>query len=166
MEIISNLLKNNVNVFFKDYYLNFFRLFFFLIISIINIIYDLKRKKVFSILLIISSCLSLSFLLFYDCRIFINCFAGCIVIIIVFLLIFFISKEGIGLGDMFYLAFFSSLYGYFFSFISFLLSFWIAALVLIIPYLIKKIDKKTKIPFVPFLFMGCVFSIIIGFVLS
>ncbi len=82
------------------------------------------------------------------------------------MLIFFISREGIGLGDMFFLAFFSSLYGYFFSIITFLLSFWFAFLIMIFPYLLKKIDKKTKIPFIPFLFIGSILAIIIGYIMS
>ncbi|HOV13005.1 MAG TPA: prepilin peptidase, partial [Spirochaetota bacterium] len=71
---------------------------------------------------------------------------------IIFMIILFISKGGIGQGDMFYLCFFASMFGYIISFIAFLLSFWIATIILIIPYLLKKIDKKTKIPFLPFIF--------------
>lgn len=65
---------------------------------------------------------------------------------------------------MFYLGFFSVTFGYFFSVIAFILSFWIATVILIIPYITKKLDRQTKIPFIPFLFMGSILSISIGFI--
>jgi leader peptidase (prepilin peptidase) / N-methyltransferase len=76
------------------------------------------------------------------------------------LAVFFLSKQGIGLGDMFYLAFFASLYGYALAVYAFILSFWIATAVLIIPYLKGKIDKKKKLPFSPFIFAGCIISVL------
>ena len=137
-----------------------------MIISILNILLDIRYKKVFSSMLIFSTLLSLVFDFFYNKTIFINCIIGCFFIITIFLVIYFISKGGIGLGDMLYLVFFSSLYGYFFSIMAFLLSFWSAAVILLIPYLLKKIDKKTRIPLVPFLFFGCTVSILIGFIVK
>ena len=120
----------------------------------------------YSLLLFFVSIASLVFWFFYNRNIFFICFFGYIGTIIIFLLIFIISREGIGLGAMFFVGFFASLYGYYFSVIAFLISFWFASLVLIIPYCLKKIDKKTKIPLIPFLFIGCFITIIIGFVVS
>lgn len=109
------------------------------------------------------SALSIILIAFYDINIFINCLAGYIIIGLLFTAIYFISKEGIGLGDMFYMGFFASIYGVFFSVISFFVSFWIASLVLIIPFLLKKIDSETKIPIIPFLFSGCLITISLSY---
>lgn len=112
---------------------------------------------------IITSIVVLIFLLFYNLNMFLNCIIGCAGVGAVFLIIFFISKGGIGLGDMFYLIFFSSLFGYVFAAMAFLLSFWSAALVIIIPLFLKRINKQTKIPMMPFLFVGCVFALLVGY---
>lgn len=130
--------------------------------SIINIISDIKFKKVYSINLIITSMLGLTSWYLYNKILLINCLIGYFLISMIFLIIFFISRQGIGLGDLFYLAFFASLYGYFFSILAFLFSFWIATLILIIPYFLKRINLKTKISFVPFMFTGCLIALCIG----
>jgi len=66
---------------------------------------------------------------------------------------------------MFYIGFFASLYGAIFSVISFFISFWIASLVLIVPFLFKKINIDTKIPLIPFLFSGCMITIISSYLI-
>ena len=162
--IIIDIFKKNAEIFFRLNFVTLVALLFFLVVSILNIINDLKNKKVFSIFLFFSSLAFLAFWGFYDINIFWVCLIGYVGVIVVFLCIFFISKEGIGLGDMLYLGFFASLYGYFFSIIAFFLSFWIATAILIIPFFLKKIDKKTKIPFIPFLFIGCFITILTGFI--
>ncbi len=161
-----NLIYQHLNLFCTLNPLGIFKIFFYLIISLINIINDIKNRSVFSILLVILTIADLIFWIFTNHRIFLICLFGCIGTLIIFFIIFFISGQGIGLGDMFYFIFFASLYGYLFSIIAFLLSFWIAALILIIPYALKYINKTTKIPLIPFLFTGCSLSILIGYILK
>jgi|GEM_PF-4697873 len=117
-------------------------------------------------MILILSLLCLFIYVFIDIKIFINCLIGFIGVYFVFLLIFFISKGGIGLGDMFYLGLFASCFGYLFTITAFVLSFWIATIVLIFPFIIGRIDKKTKIPFIPFLFIGCFISICTGIIIN
>jgi leader peptidase (prepilin peptidase)/N-methyltransferase len=115
---------------------------------------DIGKREIPSILLIILSAIALIVEFFLNKTAFFYCLYGIIFSAAIFFAIYLISKRGIGFGDMFYLIFYSALYGVFFTVNAFLYSFWLGALVLMIPLLLKKIDRKTRIPFVPFLFSG------------
>jgi leader peptidase (prepilin peptidase) / N-methyltransferase len=166
MEILENLFEINKKL-FLDPGINFIiRMIIFVLISICCVISDIKKGELPSIILIILSVVLLIFELFVDRNVFFNILTGAVMSSVLFGIIIFFSKGGIGLGDMFYQIFFASLFGCFFAAAGFLFSFWIATLVLIIPFLLKKIDAKKRIPFIPFMFAGFVSVILAGLVIK
>ncbi len=162
---IIEIIKQNAAIIPGFGTVNFLRITFFLAVSIFVVIEDIRHKKVTSVVLIASTAASLIFWLFINRLFMLYCLVGISGTICVFLLIYFLSGRGIGLGDMFYLCFFAGLFGHIFVIIAFLAGFWTGFIVLIVPYLLKIIDNKTKIPFIPFLFFGCSISIVLYFIL-
>lgn len=160
MIILYDEFINNIETFLSLNFFFYLRMTFFLIISVINIITDIRQKKVFPFLLIIFSVLFVISWFFIKPPAVINVLIGIFIIIIIYLSIYFLTKGKTGLGDMIYFVFFSSMFGCFFSLIAFVLSYWIASAVLIIPLLLKKINMKSRIPFIPFLFSGCAIVLI------
>lgn len=159
--MIEELIKQNKQLFLTFNYILLVKIALFITVSIPNIITDIKSKSVSSMLFIILTVLSLLYQLIFSKDTFFHSLIGVILIVTTFLIILLVSKGGLGLGDMFYLGFFASMFGFIISLVAFLLSFWIATLILIIPYLTKKIGSKTKIPLLPFIFAGCICGIVI-----
>ncbi|MCG8571100.1 MAG: hypothetical protein MJB14_13280 [Spirochaetes bacterium] len=102
--------------------------------------------------------------LYFDVTAFISCAIGSLFIILVFFLILLWKKNSIGWGDGVFFIFIASLFGGFFLILTFLLSFWLASLILVFFLSIKKISTKTKIPFVPFIVLGTMVTLFIGFI--
>lgn len=159
--MIEDLITSNRELFLSFNRIFFIKVFIFVTVSVINSIKDMKSRNVTSLMFIILTLISLICQLFFSFNTFFSSLIGVIVTLIVFLIIYFLSKGGIGQGDMFYLTFFASMFGYLITIIAFLLSFWIAAIVLIIPYFMGKIKRNTLIPFLPFMFVGCLSSLLI-----
>ena len=159
--MIEELISQNKRLFLNLDVIFIVKAVLFGITSIVNIIKDLKERTVTSSIFIILTIFSLLCQLFFIRNTFFLSFIAVLLILIIFSIIFILSKGGIGFGDMFYLGFFASMFGYFITIFAFLFSFWIATIVLIIPYLLRKIDKKTKIPFIPFIFAGCTGAILL-----
>lgn len=158
---LIEIIKENLTFYTNFSLANIFFLATFVIISFFTVVNDIKKHEVNPIILICSSVIMLVINFFLDKQIFILSLFSSISFSMIFLTIYFISKEGIGLGDMLYFAFYSSIYGPLFSVITFFLSFWLATIILL-PFLIsKKVNKKTKIAFTPFIFISGLISILL-----
>jgi len=152
--MLNDFFIENKTLFFLYSRFFFVKIIIFISISIPNIISDIKNKEVNSLLLAIISSILTIISFFYNIKAFYYLLIGFFLIFIIFMFIYFVSSGGIGLGDMFYLFFINSIVGIFFTTIIFILTFWIATLILI-PFLItRKLDKKSKIPLIPFFFIG------------
>lgn len=88
---------------------------------------------------------------------------GCVVSLLVMLLISMISKQGIGYGDVklyacigFYLGLLDTYYVLFYAV-------FLAALYAVYVLLVKRGDRKTKIPFGPFTYFGFVLVYVLSF---
>ena len=162
--MIKNLIEFHEIIFISPDIFTLIRIVFFITVSLYSMITDVKKKEVNGIVLLVLTIVFCISWLFIDLRAFIYSLSGAAGIACIFLFISFVSQGGIGLGDMLYLTFYSSLFGVIFTLFSFLFSFWIATLVLIIPYKMNKLDKNTRIPFVPFLFTGSVMSLLLIFI--
>lgn len=151
------------------------KLTIFIIISIINTVKDIKEREVYPALLIPAALLALLANFFIDKKLFFSALAGTVVIVALFLTIYFISalllkkrgiEDGIGLGDMLYLAFYAALFGHIAAIAAFLFSFWLATLTLILPYLLGKIERDYPVPFVPFIFAGSLLNLLLAYLLK
>ncbi len=163
--MIDLILKKEVMLFFNINLLFFIKSFVFLLFSFYFIISDLKKYEVNSRLLILLTIIVLIFNIALNKKIFFYSILGLCVVYSLFLLIYFLSRGGIGSGDMFYMGYFSTLFGFIFSIFALILSFWLATIILIIPFIQKKVNSKTRIPMIPFLFLGNVLTVIIAFII-
>jgi leader peptidase (prepilin peptidase) / N-methyltransferase len=166
MDVILEIFKSNSKLYLIPDVISISRFLLFVIVSIFCIVSDIKKKEISSLVLIILTILSLIFDFIYNKTIFLYCLYGILFSVIVFTLIYLISKKGIGLGDMFYLSFFAGLYGYILTITAFITGFWAGTIILIIPLIKGKITRKTEIPFIPFLFTGGMIAISLTFFLT
>lgn len=90
------------------------------------------------------------------------CIRGVIGLIpgVVCILISYISKEQIGYGDGCVILLIGFLAGYEMAIICFASALFLLSIVAAILLVIKKVTKKTRVAFVPFLFIGYIYSII------
>jgi len=124
-----------------------------IIISIYLVYYDIRYKKVPNIINLLLLVLIIIGKLYNQQPLLPALFSG-IAAFVVFILIYTVSKGGIGMGDCKYTAIIAFQFGYYFWLQSIVIC-SIAALSISVPLLIlKKIDKKTRIPFIPFLTFG------------
>ncbi len=79
---------------------------------------------------------------------------------VVCILISYISKEQIGYGDGCVMLLIGILAGYRIVFISFVLALFLLSIVATVLLVIKKATRKTRVPFVPYLFIGYICSIL------
>ena len=96
-------------------------------------------------------------------RLFINNFLGGIFLFLIFILVRIISHNGLGLGDIHYSFFcglISGIPGFIFSALS---SSMIGIIVFLLIKIFSKNNKimKTKIPFIPVMFIGTIISLLI-----
>lgn len=164
MFFIYNLFLKNCNNFLTINLFFGIRAVFFLIISLINIICDIKHKKVYPLILIIFSAIFIISWVFIKPELILNIISAVLFSFFIYILIYLLSQGRTGLGDMLYLVFYASLFGAFFTVTAFLFSYWIASIILIAPLILKKINMKSRIPFIPFLFTGGLLSISYGII--
>lgn len=127
-----------------------------LLISLYLVIYDIKFKKVpnYINLLLLSLIILNKLNLNEDL---VKPILGGLLAFNTFYLIYLVTKGGIGIGDCKYTALIAVHFGYYFWIKSIFISSIIALFVTTTLYIRKKIDKKTKIPFIPFLVLGWIF---------
>jgi hypothetical protein len=162
MVFIYDELNKNIFLFLKNDYFTLVRIIF-LFISVLNVLKDIKKKEVYPVLLIVFSVILLVFNVMIKPAVFLNILAGYMIFIIIFIILYIATKGNTGLGDLLYIIFFISGFGYFLGLTAFIISYWIATLVLFIPVILKKVNLKSEIPFIPFLFAGSLFSVCYGY---
>ena len=154
------LIRQQEAVFLQHNLFLYIRLAVFILFSCYSVYTDARKQEIPALPWIIIAAAATVSWIFIDLQALVYSLAGIAGLVAIFLLIYYLSgKKGIGLGDMVYLAAFSAMFGYLFSIFAFLFSFWSAALILALPLLLKKIDRQTRVPFVPFLFLGCLLSL-------
>lgn len=129
-------------------------------VSIYLVYYDLKYKRVpnlinlfLFILVVISKII--------DGDIYPALLSG-IVAFFTFLIINIITKGKMGIGDTKYTSIIAIYFGYEFWLYSIIYCSIYAIVISISLYLLKKIQRDTKIPFIPFLFLGWITQLILS----
>ena len=132
------------------------------IISIYLVFYDIRYKKVPNkIILLLFFIISFN-ILNNNGNLYYSLINGTLAFITFYLINAF-SKGGLGIGDCKYAAIISMFFGYYFWLQSVMISSIIAIIISLILLKLKRINVKTKIPFIPFLVLGWVLNKIIFF---
>jgi prepilin signal peptidase PulO-like enzyme (type II secretory pathway) len=139
---------------------------FFSIILVLTFI-DIGYQVIPNNLLIIASIPVLIYILTYDLNNWIDHAFGGIVLVLIFLLIGYLGKlaykvESLGMGDIKYAGLIGLLLGLKLGILSFVLSFFLAALVVLFMAITKKVRRKQKLAFGPFLSLGCFIALFWG----
>ena len=119
---------------------------------------DLKKKEISGKLLILRALLG-SVIQLFERSISLGSWAGGIFLGLSLLFLGFVSRESIGYGDGWLVLVMGMSLGFLSSFLSFLLGLGISALVSGWLLMFKKVKRKYRIPFAPFLFLGCLICI-------
>ena len=91
-----------------------------------------------------------------------DCFIGAAACFIILLFISFVSRGGIGMGDVKLMALTALTAGAYGAFNTLLFGLLACALFAVAALLFGKKNMKDKVPFVPFLYIGFVISIVLG----
>lgn len=122
--------------------------------------YDIRYKRVPN-LIVLSLFITLLTLKIFLGEPLISAFISGSAAFITFLLIHIFSGKKLGMGDCKYTAVIAFNFGYFFWLQSIIYCSFIALVVSLFLLVIKKIDKKTRIPFIPFLVSGWLLNYIL-----
>jgi len=125
----------------------------FLLFSFSLSIYDIKYKKVPNIVLFILFILSLLNKIFIN-RSITTSFLNLGISLLTLLLVYFISKGKLGMGDIKFSSIIAFEFGYKIWVYSLLYCSFIALIISLVLVKINKINTKTKIPFIPFISAG------------
>ncbi|HBD92688.1 MAG: hypothetical protein A2015_14670 [Spirochaetes bacterium GWF1_31_7] len=128
----------------------FIKVLLCIIIGCIESYYDIVKMEIHSYFLIALTVLIVLFNIFIDIKIFYVTFFGVLAVIIIYLIIYTLSSGGIGLGDMVFCSFLTSIFGIAAGIGVLFISNWLAAMTLLPFILKKKVVGKTKIPMIPF----------------
>ncbi len=121
---------------------------------------DIDVQLIFNNLLIVSLLPIIAFIIIDQSLPYINHIAGAILLALVFYLISYIGKliykvESMGMGDVKYAAVIGLLLGWEKGILAFVIAFVSAAVIIVVISLYKKVSSKQRIPFGPFLSIGC-----------
>jgi prepilin signal peptidase PulO-like enzyme (type II secretory pathway) len=163
MELIIDHVAGQADLYLAMNWFFWARVLILASVSTVFIYTDLTSRKIIPLLAVISTVSILIAWLLVDWRTFLHSLSGTSVMIMIFLSIYSISGKKIGLGDMLYMALFAASFGWLLGILAFLFSFWSATLILIVPMRLARINKQTRIPFIPFQFLGCLLAILAGF---
>lgn len=130
------------------------------LISLYLVYHDIRHKKVPNIINIILLLLVVAGKFYYHQELLPSLFSG-LAAFITFFLIYLFSKGGMGMGDCKYTAIIAFHFGYHFWLQSIIICSITALVISITLLLTKKIDRKTRIPFIPFLVFGWIINYII-----
>lgn len=135
-------------------------IYLLIIISIYLVIYDIKYRKVpnyINLILIILIIINKLYLGENIIIALLNGFSS----FMLFCIIHLVSKGGMGMGDCKYTSLISMNFGYYFWLQSITIATISALVISGILIISKKIDKKTRIPFIPFLVFGWIFKVFV-----
>jgi prepilin signal peptidase PulO-like enzyme (type II secretory pathway) len=126
-----------------------------IVLTFIDIDFQILPNK----LLIISTIPILIYILLNNLDQIVYHFAGAIVLLLAFLLIGYIGKlvykvDSMGMGDVKYAAIIGLLLGLKLGILAFILSFFSAAVMVVVLTIFKKVDRKQRLAFGPFLSLG------------
>ena len=132
---------------------------FFSLVIVITFI-DIDVQLIFNNLLIVSLLLIIAFIIIDQSLPYINHIAGAILLALVFYLIGYIGKliykvDSMGMGDVKYAAVIGLLLGWEKGILAFVIAFVSAAVIIVVISLYKKVSNKQRMPFGPFLSIGC-----------
>ena len=132
---------------------------FFSLVIVITFI-DIDVQLIYNNLLLISILPIIAFIIINQPNPYLTHIAGAILLALVFLIIGYIGKliykvDSMGMGDVKYAAVIGLLLGWEIGILAFVLAFFSAAIIILIISLYKKVSSKQRIPFGPFLSIGC-----------
>ncbi|MEE9573828.1 MAG: prepilin peptidase [Candidatus Neomarinimicrobiota bacterium] len=152
-------------VFFVIYYyfdisLETFSLIVFFSIVIIITFIDIDVQLIPNNLLIISILPIIVYILISQSNSYLNHIIGAILLALLFLIIGYFGKliykvDSMGMGDVKYAAVIGLLLGWEKGILAFIIAFFSAAVIIVIVSMYKKLSRKQRIPFGPFLSIGC-----------
>lgn len=127
----------------------------FVLVSLINSYLDIRTMQVSVLINYIGIIICGTLYLISSFQLFFNHCLGSVILFFVFLLVWIITDKGIGFGDIHYSLFCGFIAGFPKTIISGLISSLIGLLLFIILKIcFKKNIKKTRIPFIPIMFLG------------
>ena len=132
---------------------------FFSLVIVITFI-DIDVQLIFNNLLIVSLIPIIAFIIIDNSLSYFNHIVGAVLLALVFYLIGYIGRliykvDSMGMGDVKYAAVIGLLLGWEKGIITFVVAFFSAAVIIVIISLYKKVSGKQRIPFGPFLSIGC-----------
>lgn len=132
---------------------------FFSLVIVITFI-DIDIQLIFNNLLIVSLLPIIAFIIIDKSLPYLNHIAGAILLAVTFYLIGYIGKliykvDSMGMGDVKYAAVIGLLLGWKNGIIAFVVAFFSAAMIIVFMSMYKKVSGKQRIPFGPFLSIGC-----------
>jgi len=149
--------------------INLFRFTMLILLSYIAMIIDIKTKQIPNILvliMIIAWLLLVVPVMFYDTGYGINMLLNSLLGLLagggIFLLVYIISRRGLGGGDVKFMAAAGLFLGFPETIPAIFYGTVFAAVTGLILILIKKLNRKETMPLVPFLFIGIMITAIIG----
>ncbi|MEE9573430.1 MAG: prepilin peptidase [Candidatus Neomarinimicrobiota bacterium] len=159
IEILTTLVFVIIYYYFDISIETFLLMMFFSIVIIITFI-DIDVQLIPNNLLITSSLPIIVFILINQSNSYLNHIKGAILLLSIFLLIGYIGKliykvDSMGMGDVKYAAVIGLLLGWEKGILAFVLAFFSAAAIIVIVSVYKKLSNKQRIPFGPFLSIGC-----------
>lgn len=130
-----------------------------IIISIFLALYDIKKKRVPNIITLLLFLAALLYKIVFKEELIYSLLSG-VGAFVTFLIVYLVSKGKMGMGDCKYTAVIAFYFGYYFWLQSILYTSVIAIIVSLVLLMLKKIDRETKIPFMPFLVSGWILNYI------
>ena len=167
IEILTALVFVVIYYYFDISIETFLLMMFFSIVIIITFI-DIDVQLIPNNLLIISSLPIIAFILINQSNSYLSHINGAILLTLIFFIIGYIGKliykvDSMGIGDVKYAAVIGLLLGWEKGILAIVLAFFSAAAILVIVSMYKKLSKKQRIPFGPFLSIGCFVAFFWGF---
>lgn len=159
VEILTALVFVVIYYYFDISIETFLLMLFFSIVIIITFI-DIDVQLIPNKLLIIGIFPIIAFILIKQPNPYLDHIAGAMLLAVVFYIIGYIGKliykvDSMGMGDVKYAAVIGLLLGWEKGILAFIIAFFSAAVIIVIVSMYKKLDRKQRIPFGPFLSIGC-----------
>ncbi len=159
VEILTSIVFVVIYYYFDISIESFSLIVFFSIVIIITFI-DIDVQLIPNNLLIISILPIIAFILFSQSNSYLSHISGAILLALLFLIIGYFGKliykvDSMGMGDVKYAAVIGLLLGWEKGILAFIIAFFSAAVIIVIVSMYKKLSRKQRIPFGPFLSIGC-----------
>ena len=159
VEILTALTFVVIYYYFDISIETFLLMMFFSIVIILTFI-DIDVQLLPNNLLIVSIFPIIAFILINQTNSYLNHISGAVLLALLFLLIGYIGKlvykvDSMGMGDVKYAAVIGLLLGWEIGILALVIAFFSAAVIIVIIAMYKKLSRKQRMPFGPFLSIGC-----------